>query len=109
MSDLSAHLVGAIEAALIDGSWLALYTADDTEASFTGYARQELAVASGANTGAVTVTNGGDSPVTLTHAALWDAETSGDALTAAVALGDPVELAPGDSIEFDVGAVTFTA
>lgn len=109
MSDFTSFLVDAIEAAYADGSWLALYTDASTEADFTGYGRQELAVSSGANTGVVTVTNGSAGTVTLTHAALWDAETSGNQLTNAVALADSIELAPGDSIEFDVGALTFTA
>src|SRR5690348_14167567 len=107
MSDFTTFLADAIEAAYADGSWLAVYTNSTTEATFTGYGRQQLAVSSGANTGAVSVTNGEATPVTITHAALWDAETTGNQLTAAKALAAPIVLAPGDTLAFDVGAVTF--
>jgi len=109
MSDFTTFLADAIEAAYADGSWLALYTDADTEAAFTGYGRQQLAVTSGANTGAVSVTNGEAEDVTITHAALWDAETVGNQLTTAKALAAPVVVAPGDTIEFAVAAITFAS
>lgn len=109
MSDFTAFLVAAIEGAYADGSFLALYTDATTEATFTGYARQELAFTAGVTSGSVSVTNDGATPVTITHAALFDADTAGNRLTAIKALAAPVVLAASDVISFPAGDVEFTS
>lgn len=109
MSDFTAFLVAAIEGAYGDGSFLALYTSASVEASFTGYARPELAFTSGVTSGAVSVTNGSAGPITITHAALFDADTAGNRLTAIKALAAPVVLAASDVISFPAGSVSFTS
>jgi hypothetical protein len=106
VSDFTAFLLAAIEAEFIDGSWLSLYTDATTEASFDGYGRQQLSMAEGENDATVSVTNEGGGGVTLTHAALWDAETMGDRLTAIKALAAPITLAGSDIIDFEAGTIT---
>lgn len=99
--------------------YLALFTAvsdaeagSGTEVAASGYARQAVAMGAptngaGANTGVITF-----GPLsgtgTATHAALMDASSSGNALTAIKALAASKAWTDGDSIQFAIGDIDFS-
>ena len=99
--------------------YLALFTAvtsaeagTGTEVAVTGYARQAVTFGAhtdgvGANTGVVDF-GPLDSTGTATHAALFDASSGGNAITAIKALAASRTWASGDIIRFAVGEIDFT-
>lgn len=99
--------------------YLALFTAvsdaeagSGTEVAVTGYARQAVTMGApsngaGSNSSAVTFGPLSDTG-TATHAALFDAETDGNALTAIKALSASKAWTGGDSIEFAIGDLDFS-
>jgi hypothetical protein len=114
------HLVRDIAYTKPGVLYLALFTAvtdaeagTGTELTPTGYARQSCAMGAptngaGSNTGVLTFGPLTVSTGTATHAALFDASTAGNAITAITALAASKTWAIGDSIVFAVGAVTFS-
>ena len=127
MADLSNYLETKLYDHLVRNTaytspvtvYLALFTAvldaeagTGTEVSVAGYARQATAF------GASTDGAGSNSAIetfgplvgsgTVTHAALFDASTAGNALTVIKALAASKTWAANDSIEFAVGDVDFT-
>lgn len=99
--------------------YLALFTAvtdaeagTGTEVSAGGYARQAAAFGAptnvaGSNSGAITFGPLSGSG-TVTHAALFDASSAGNAMTAIKALVASKTWADGDSIQFPAGDVDFS-
>lgn len=127
MSDLSNyaegklydHLLGRASFTMPTTVYLTLFTAvtnaeagTGTECAAAGYARQLTtfgAHTDGAGSNDVTETFGPLSGTgTITHAALFDALTVGNALTALKALAASKTWQDGDSILFAVGDVDFT-
>lgn len=105
----------------IPTAWAALFVGDplDTgaggaEVSGTGYARIDTsgdwnAAASGSidNANAITFPQAGDAWGTVTHFALYDAETNGNLLVSG-ALDTPKGVTSGDTPEFAAGAFVIT-
>ena len=99
--------------------FLALHTADPTEAGTTGevgssvgYARQPVAftVSGNAATNSALLTFGPDTTTawgTVTHVSVWTAVTGGVCLMKG-ALAAPVAIALGDSMTFAVGQLSLT-
>jgi len=128
VSDLSNYAENALVNHLLRNSaltspttvYLALFTAvsdaeagTGTEVSATGYARQAVAFDAPSNgvtqnTAAETFGPLTGSTGTVTHAALFDASTGGNALTAIKALAASKAWADGDSIQFAAGDVDFS-
>lgn len=127
MSDLSNYAENALVNHLLRATalmspttvYLALFTAvsdaeagTGTEVAVSGYARQAVtfdAPSNGATANASAVTFGplSDSG-TVTHAALFDAASAGNALTAIKALAAGKAWTDGDLIQFAAGNVDFT-
>lgn len=99
--------------------YLSLHTADPTETGAVGelsvangYAREAISFGAGSNgvytnDTAITFTSSGASWGTITHFAIWDASSSGNALfygelTASKTIGD------GDSASWSIGTLTVT-
>lgn len=126
MSDLSNYLENALYNHVLRNTamtspttvYLALFTAvtdaeagTGTEVAASGYARQAVTFGAptngaGSNSGAVTFGPLSGSG-TATHAALMDAESGGNALTAIKALAASKTWADGDSIQFAAGDIDF--
>ena len=102
--------------------WIALHTADPTDAgngaevTQGGYGRQEVTKAGGSwaapsgepalidNAAAITFGPATESWGTVTHVAVWDAETVGNMLYSGV-LAASKAIGDGDSAEFAIGAL----
>lgn len=127
MSDLSNYAENALVNHLLRNTaltppttvYLALFTAvadpeagTATEVGATGYARQPVtfdAPTDGATANAADVEFGPlDGSGTVTHAALMDAASDGNALTAIKALAAPKAWTAGDTIVFAAGDVDFS-
>jgi hypothetical protein len=112
------HFLGTSATSAPSNVYLALHTADPTDAgsgaevSGNGYARQAItfAAASGgsaASSSAEEFTASGGNFGTITHFGIWDASTSGNllyhgALTASKTIAD------GDTLRFASGNITIT-
>lgn len=126
MSDLSNYLENALYNHVLRNTamtspttvYLALFTAvtdaeagTGTEVAASGYARQAVtfdAPSNGAGSNSEAVTFGPLSGSgTATHAALMDAVSGGNALTAITALAASKTWADGDSIQFAAGDIDF--
>jgi transcription elongation factor len=117
------HLLNRSAFTMPSAVYLALFTAvtdaeagTGTEVAVAGYARQACAMGAmtpgtdtpGSNTGTITfgpLTGGAG---TATHAALFDASSAGNPLTAIKALATARAWLAGDSIVFNPGDVTFS-
>jgi hypothetical protein len=100
--------------------YLALFTAvsdaeagTGTECSFAGYAREAVTFGAptngaGSNSAAVEITKTDAGDVTVTHAAIFDAATDGNALTAIKALAASKTLSQDDTIRFAIGELDFS-
>ena len=127
MSDLSNYLENELYDHVLRNAaytspttvYVALFTAvtdaeagTGTEVAVSGYARQAVTMGAptngaGSNTAAVTF-GPLSSTGTATHAALFDAATAGNALTAIKALSAPKAWTANDSIEFAIGDLDFS-
>ena len=127
MSDLSNYLENELYDHVLRNAaytspttvYVALFTAvtdaeagTGTEVAVSGYARQAVTMGAptngaGSNTAAVTF-GPLSSTGTATHAALFDAATAGNALTAIKALSASKAWTANDSIEFAIGDLDFS-
>jgi hypothetical protein len=112
------HFLGTASTSAPSAVYLALHTADPTDAgtgtevSGNGYARQAITFAaassgSSASSSAEEFTASGGAFGTVTHFGIWDASTSGNllyhgALTASKTIAD------GDTLRFASGNITIT-
>lgn len=129
MSDFSNYAENAIANHLFRNTalsspatvYLALFTAASdaeagtgTECSATGYARQAItfgAPSNGVTTNSSAVTFGPltVSTTSITHVGIFDASTSGNALSILKApTGGTISYSSGDSIQFAIGNLSFT-
>lgn len=93
--------------------YLALFDDTDTEVTGGSYARQAVTFATTGTDGLVensgTVTFPNMPAVTVESGRLYDAATSGNALTALTALSSPKTLTAGQAAVLSAGDITFTA
>lgn len=125
------HFFRGSGASVPSSSYVALYTADPTDANVTAnevglaawpaYVRQDAAAggaistawtapANGVSTNAKAITfpaNNGAGSVTVTHVGLLDASSGGNLLMAN-SLTAPKTLSPGDVLSFAIGALSLT-
>lgn len=114
------HILGGTTYTQPGTVYASLHTADPggtgaNELSATGYARVAISfgAASGgtkSNSAAVTFgpNSGGSAWTAVTHMAIWDASTSGNALFE-LALGSSETVGASDSAEFGIGDLDVTA
>jgi hypothetical protein len=127
MAEFTNYLEGALYDAVLKNTtytagatvYVSLHTASPTEtgavgelAVANGYAREAMAFdahsgGSGGNSGTVTFTASGGSWGSITHFAIWDASSGGNALLWSV-LDSSRTVNDGDSLEFAAASVTVT-
>jgi hypothetical protein len=106
------HTLGIAAFTMPSTVYLALHTADPTEAgniaecSGGGYSRQAVTFADGGSnaTNSALVRFNSVGAVTVTHSSIWDAATGGNALIYN-ALASPQTLLAGQPLEFAIGDV----
>lgn len=112
------HFLGTASTSAPSNVYLALHTADPTDAgsgaevSGNGYSRQVITFAaassgSAASNSAEEFTASGGNFGTITHFGIWDASTSGNLLYHG-ALTAPKTIADGDTLRFASGNITIT-
>lgn len=112
------HATGRLAWTMPTTVYLALFTAvsdaeagTGTEVSAAGYARQAVAfgaaVDGAGSNSAIELFGPLSGAGTVTHAALFDAATAGNAITIIKALAASKTWADGDSIQFAIGDIDF--